>query len=499
VEAVHPSYQVWSYKCLLEDFNETIYKDLIKLFPCAYLHNYKEDNIINNVFYSEYISKAPIFLKSDASKLRDFIKQHIKYGDSRNIIYRIDSGKIKPSKNLSDELNSMLSGNEEFIMIDSQKVIYETILEASKNIDKEDKQTIIVSGGPGTGKSVLAINLLVKLINERLVVKYITRNSAPREVYEVKLTGSFKKSHISNLFGGSGSFHSSESNEYSCLIIDEAHRLNEKSGMFSNLGENQIKEIINASQLSVFFIDEDQKVTLKDIGDIEEIEKWARYFKSNILKLELDSQFRCNGSEGYISWLDNIMQIRDTARVNLKDIDYDFKVIDSPEELHKIIRKKNKDKNKSRLVAGYCWDWVSKKNPELRDIVINNFSAKWNLDSDGQSWIIKPNSVNEVGCIHTCQGLEVDYVGVIIGEDLVIRNGIAKTYPEKRAKTDRSISGWKKLVKEDRALTLKKLDSIIKNTYRVLMTRGQKGCYIYCVDKETHYYFKKLISNTLES
>ena len=194
VEAVHPSYQVWSYKCLLEDFNETIYKDLIKLFPCAYLHNYKEDNIINNVFYSEYISKAPIFLKSDASKLRDFIKQHIKYGDSRNIIYRIDSGKIKPSKNLSDELNSMLSGNEEFIMIDSQKVIYETILEASKNIDKEDKQTIIVSGGPGTGKSVLAINLLVKLINERLVVKYITRNSAPREVYEVKLTGSFKKS-----------------------------------------------------------------------------------------------------------------------------------------------------------------------------------------------------------------------------------------------------------------------------------------------------------------
>lgn len=497
-ETLHPSYQAWSYKRLLEDFNQTVQEEKIQLYPCAYLHNYEQDNVITNVFYNEYIEKAPLFLKKDALKLREFIKANVKYGDKNRIMYRIDHGKIKPSKNLADQLLSMLQGNEEFVMIDDQKVVYETAIKYAQEASEKDKRVMIVEGGPGTGKSVVAINLLVGLTNRGLVVHYVTRNSAPRLVYEAMLTGSFKKSHISNMFNGSGSYYSVEANSSGCLIVDEAHRLNEKSGMY-NRGENQIKEIINASKFSVFFIDEDQKVTLKDIGDKEEIRRWAKQLNATVTELKLESQFRCNGSDGYLPWLDNTLQIKETANATLYPSDYDFRIVDSPAELHNIIREKNRERNKARLVAGYCWKWVSKKNSQLKDIVIDSYKATWNLETDGQAWIIKPDSVSEVGCIHTCQGLELDYVGVIVGPDLTARNGKIITQPKERASTDRSIYTWKSLIKKEPEVTKERLDAMIKNTYRTLMTRGQKGCYVYFIDDETRQYFEQCMGTAVIS
>jgi DUF2075 family protein len=297
------------------------------------------------------------------------------------------------------------------------------------------------------------------------------------------------------MFTGSGSYINCPPDTFDALIVDEAHRLNAKSGMMKNLGENQIKEIIEASKASIFFIDEDQKVTWHDIGTKDEIEGWAKRIGANVQHLKLESQFRCNGSDGYLSWLDNTLQIKETANGSLAGIKYDFKVVDSPNELRDIIFEKNKIKNKARLVAGYCWDWVSKGDKNLKDIKIaeENFAMKWNLASDGNTWIIAPDSVNEVGCIHTCQGLEVDYVGVIVGDDMVVRNGEVVTNPEKRAKTDASLKGYKKYLKENPKLAMAKADAIIKNTYRTLMTRGMKGCYVYSVDKETEKFFKSRI------
>lgn len=492
-ETAHPSYQAWSYKCLLEDYNQTVQEEGIKLVPCAYLHNYEQDDVITNDFYSAYTSQAPVFLKSDAIKLREFIKLHVKYGDTDQVMYRIDHGKIKPSKNLADQLTSMLQGNDEFVLIDDQKVAYETALKLATESSDKNKHVFIVEGGPGTGKSVLAINLLVELTKRELVAQYVTRNSAPREVYQAKLTGAFTKSRISNMFSGSGSFHSMADNTYDCLIVDEAHRLNEKSGMFSHLGVNQVKEIIAASKFSVFFVDEDQKVTLKDIGDKNELRFWAKRAGATITELTLESQFRCNGSDGYLAWLDNTLQIRDTVNKTLDDIDYDFRIMDSPQELHDLIIEKNKDKNKARLLAGYCWKWISKKDPTLKDIVIGDYGATWNLEEDGQGWIIKPDSASEVGCVHTSQGLEVDYVGVIIGPDLIVRDGEVVTDVSKRASSDKSVQGWKKMMLENPKETESRLDAIIKNTYRTLMTRGQKGCYVYFTDLETRKYFTQKI------
>lgn len=499
-EMTHPSYQAWTYAALLEGFNETVQTENIRLQPCAYLHNCISDNEINDPFYDVYTSKAPAFLKKDSQKLTDFIKKYVKYGDTGGIMYRIDKGRIRPSKNLADKLVSLLKGNQEFLMIDDQKVVYETALALSVESTKTNKNVLIVEGGPGTGKSVVAVNLLVALTNKRLVAQYVTKNAAPRAVYVSKLTGSFTRSHIDNLFQGSGSHTETEANAFDALIVDEAHRLNEKSGMFQNLGENQIKELISSAKFSVFFIDEDQKVTFKDIGEKEAIKGWARRLGANVHELELQSQFRCNGSDGYLAWIDNAMQIRETANETLRGVKYDFKVFDTPNELRDAIYSKNKINNKARLVAGYCWNWISKNDEQKKDIVIqeHNFAMRWNLASDGSLWILRPESVSEVGCIHTCQGLETDYIGVIIGPDFVIRNGIAVTSPEKRAKSDASIKGYKKLLKQNAEHAKRKADAIIKNTYRTLMTRGMKGCYLYCTDDETNAWFKQLMGRDSE-
>lgn len=494
-ETSHPSYQAWSYAAMLQDFSETVQEEPVALSPCAYLHNYEEDTVIKNEFYSEYLEKAPVFLKRDKQKLREFIKQFVKKGDDGTIMYRIDQGRIRPSKQLADSLTNMLAGKEEFILVDEQKLVYETALYLSEIADKEGKQVMIVEGGPGTGKSVVAINLLVELTNREKLTQYVSKNAAPRKVFEIKLSGSLTQSRINSLFKGSGSYIDTKQNQFDALIIDEAHRLNEKSGIFSNLGANQVKEIINASKCSIFLIDENQQVTLKDIGSKDEIKKWASRAGAAIHEYELPSQFRCNGSDGYLAFIDHLLQIRDTANYDLSDLNFDFQLMDSPVELFETIKEKNNVDNKSRLVAGYCWDWKSKFNPNAMDIVIPefNFSKQWNLTQDGPAWITQPESINQIGCIHTCQGLEANYIGVIIGPDLIVRNGEVLVDPSKRSKKDHSIKGYKSILAKNPEMAKEKIKLLIKNTYRTLLTRGMKGCYVYCTDEETATYFKSFL------
>ena len=494
-EVTHPSYQAWSYARLIDDFNQDVSEKNVGLHPCAFLHNYdlNENDPICSEQYKDYINAAPMFGSHDFEKLREFIKRFVTEGDNKEGLYIIENGKIKPSKMLQDSFSSVLKGNKEFTLIEDQKIISEEAIRIGVNTHiHNEKNVLIVEGGPGTGKSVLAINLLKKFLNRSFNSFYITKNSAPREVFKAKLKIE-KMSGLNNLFKGSGCFYDCKSNSFDVLIVDEAHRLNKKSGLFSNLGENQIKEIINASRFSIFFIDENQKVTLKDNGSIDEIKKYAKYYNAGIYKMELKSQFRCDGSNGYISWLDRVLEIRDTANFEI-DNKYDFKVFDDPNELRSEIIKLNKKNNKSRLVAGYCWNWISsgKNKSDIYDITIPeyNFGMSWNL-GNSQTWAIDKDSVNEIGCIHTCQGLEFDYVGVIIGNDLRYENGHIVTDYTKRAKTDQSIKGINKIAKEDGQEVANKIaDNIIKNTYRTLMTRGMKGCYVFCTDKKLKEYLK---------
>ena len=499
---VHPSYQAWSYAEMIKDYNEYAQIADIKLWPCAYLHNYlrEEDDPLDDEIYKDYLNDAPAFTKGDVRKLRAYIKEVVKEGDNNEILYEIDNGRIKPSKSLQDAIVGMPESNPEFNLIDDQKVVFERIMELSRKCENDGKKRVLIArGGPGTGKTVIAINLLARLTQEGVFAQYCSKNSAPRLVYAKKLKGHRTKSSIDNMFKGSGSYVDAPKDAVGAILADEAHRLNEKSGLYGNQGVNQIHEIIRAARLSVFFIDESQRVTVKDIGSVDEIKHWATFNNAEVFEDELSSQFRCNGSDGYLAWLDDVLEIRETANYNLEAPNYEFMVFDSPEEMRNRVVERNQSSNKARILAGYCWNWpkAGRSDTNTHEIKIGDFEISWNLDG-GESFAISPTSINEAGCIHTTQGLEFEYVGVIIGDDLRYEDGALVTDFKKRAKTDQSIKGLKKMEGDDPERAHRLADQIIKNTYRTLMTRGMKGCYVYATDKGLRDYLKNRVKSSYD-
>lgn len=473
----HPSYQAYSYCQTIKAFN--LDAEDIELSPCAYLHNLqpREAAGIWNPKYRPILDLSPSFIANQAIGLRDFIRSKIWFPDQGETIEAIDSGRIGPTKSLQEAVGEMMEGNQAFYLLDEQKVAYETILDYVERV--KGKTTIIVEGGPGTGKSVIAINLLARLIKEGKTTAYVSKNAAPRSVYAKELSGGhYTKGYVNTLFKGSGSFVDCHENAYSALLVDEAHRLGLKSGLFQNKGENQMREIIHASRVSVFFIDERQRISSKDYGSIAAIEEGAAKENSHIVKgdgLKLLSQFRCNGSDAYLSFVDSFL---DGKNAIPEDLDFDFRLYTDPCRMRKDLRLLNEADNRSRMLSGYTFDWISKaggRNAPYDIVLSGGFKARWNLGST-QTWAIDPDSFEEVGCIHTSQGLEFSYVGVIIGLDMHMDEGKLVYDPKKRAKTDQSLKGIASHGGEAAAM------GIIRNTYRTLLTRGQKGCFVYIQD-----------------
>jgi uncharacterized protein len=467
-----------------------IEKNQIDIYPTAFLHNYKRQlfHEIAAPIYQEAIELAPLFIETDYVELRQFIEKYIKVPSKKDLLFEIEHGKIKPSKMLIDALGSMLNQNEEFILLDEQKVVSEYLYHiATKKQGAAQKQVIIVEGGAGTGKSVIAIDLLGKLTTKKAFTTfYVAKSSYVKDNYYKKLTkGVPKYSYLKTLFKGSGAFIDSKSNQFNCLIVDEAHRLTERTKRsFMYYGDNQVKEIINAAQVSIFFIDPKQQIDIKDHGTIEEINKWAKHYNAVVHhdhNLKLKAQFRCNGSDEYIGWVDALLYNDSFEKTNVK-VDYDIQVFDDLVEMKNAIKEKNEN-NKARMISGDVFPWISRTDKDKIDIIIGDFSAQWNKT---KAFASDPKSVDEVGCIHTTQGMEFEYVGLIIGNDLIYRDGkIATDYTKHPDGANEFKRPYQRKVNpSDSEL----IDRLIRNTYRVLMTRGQQGCYIYCMNRNLAEY-----------
>ncbi len=484
----HPSYQAYSYKSLIRNYCAADEIDEDNLNPCAYLHNMPDSYraVLEDELYAPWIEEAPVFLKDDVANLRSFIEQYITAKSSDDqLLYKIDFGRIKPTKALQDAIDSMLCGNEEFKMIDEQAVAYDFIMKAIKRAqDDNKKHVLIIEGGPGTGKSVLAINVLADCIRKLgLNAAYITKNSAPRNCFKDILAGGDAKKAI-NLNLAIRSPHTLPGipvNGIDVGIFDEAHRMQMKPYMYK--GNDMLEDAIRASRVSIFFVDDDQRITVNDCYSSALIQDYARRLGAEIeteKPFVLESQFRCNGSDGYIAFLDNLLEIKPTANVDFDLQGFDLKVFNSPQEMKDALFAADNGNNKSRMCAGYCYDWDVKHKRDEWDIKIGDFKAKWNLENDS-IFAVNPNSFNEIGCIHTVQGMEFDYVGVIIGKDLTYENGHVKANQYAVSKDDRT-SGIRSC--KDKELA----ERLIKNTYKVLMTRGQKGCYVFCEDDALREY-----------
>lgn len=489
----HPSYQAYSYKCLILDYcdDEHVNKNTVK--PCAYLHNLSESyrQVIEDSLYSEWTTEAPVFLQQDVLKMRNFIKQYIKLkANDGSLLYKIEEGRLRPTKSLQDALDSMLCGNEEFHMIDEQVVAYDKIMKAIKESKGDNKKhVIIITGGPGTGKSVLAINVLAKcIIDLKLNASYITKNMAPRKCYATLLAkGNAKKminlqKAIQSPFG----LPNVPVDGLDVGIFDEAHRMQKKPYMYP--GFDMLEDAIKAAKVSVFFVDDDQRITINDKYDVDTIVRYGMRLGAVVHKpYELVSQFRCDGSDGYISFLNNLLEIKQTANTTFEFNKLKVKIFDNPNELRDELRELNKINNKSRMIAGYCYDWNVKNKRGEWDIELPyGFKAKWNLEKDDH-WAVNPDSFEEVGCIHTCQGMEFDYVGVFIGKDLYYDGEHVRTNRNAISKDDKT-SGIRKSICSD-----EEADALIRRTYKVLLSRGLKGCFIYCEDEALSNYIKSFV------
>ena len=489
----HPSYQAESYNRMLGLMNEGIYANNITGHPCVYLHNYNKNNPepLLDKRYEEGVKQAPIYFIDDYRKLQEYLRKMVGAGKGMDILYEMEHGRIRPSKALVDCVDSLYSGNDEFVLLDEQVVAFQTICKELASL--KTKKTIIVKGGPGTGKSVISFKVLHELIDRRLNAKFVAPNEAFREVMIKKLVASKvdKAKNIKPLFGGSSTFYGVPANAYDVLVVDEAHRLKGK-GAFMYRGENQIQDIIHASRVNVFFVDDAQKVTPVDIGSVEEIRKAAEIEKSEVVELELKAQFRCSGAEGFVNWVTHTLQIEDTANYEgWDDENYEFKIFDDPNEMMKVIRQKNVEtNNNARVVAGFAWNWSEEQNAEIEDVSIpeKEFHMPWNARNQRALYAVKEDSVNQVGCIHTVQGLEFDYVGVIIGNDLKFNIETHSLYTEYDEYKDGS---GKKGLKGQQA----RLTQYVKQIYKVLMSRGRYGCYVYCRDENLGNYFKTRLKN----
>lgn len=489
----HPSVQALHYAETIRYFDEFAYQNGVDLEACSYLHNLLYGGIIQDPVRFPVVIEAPAFISGDAKKVTDFIHKYITKPDP-NLLYEIDGSRIVPSKAFSEMLASALKGNP-MMTCDREQYysITRVVEEVNDSIHTGQKKTIIIKGGPGTGKSVVAVNILGKLIhpddgNPRAKACYLTANFTPRTVMsEDLIQNDYKKVAIKDLFKSTGMLKSVGANEYDCILVDEAHRLQSwKFGTGVKRDVNFLQKIIESSLVNVFFIDVDQKIGAEDYVTIDKIRNFAHLLGSEVIEgvnLSLTSQFRCSGGTDYISFLNDFLGYR-PGLTKYHPGKYEFKVCKTPKELVEIIKKKQeKYGTGARLMAGYTHTWLSEDDPTKIDFDYGpDCLLSWNLKSI-HSFANDASQLDRVGCIHTVQGVDLQYAGVIIGKDLTYREGKLCFNKEENCDPKTRI----RTSPDDKA------ELYIRNTYKVLLTRGIQGTFVYCEDQALNDYLQSRI------
>lgn len=409
------------------------------------------------------------------------MSEKLQGGNGIEVLNRIENSKYRPSKKLMDHVGNIIRHNSEYILLDEQLIVYDKVLSCAKTgFHNKQKVVIIIKGGPGTGKSVIAINLMADLLLMGYNAHYATGSKAFTETLSY-IIGRRRAPHFKYF----NSYGQAEYNAIDVLLADESHRIRISSNSQytkKDLRTNnpQIEELINASKVSVFFIDDNQIVRPNEIGSVEYIKDYANKNNCKIYEYELDAQFRCNGSDAFVNWINNTLCVKRTANIIWeRHEEFDFKIFNSPFELEKAIKEKVREGFIGRVTAGYCWHYSDPDHNGnlVDDVEIGEYKRPWNAKSEARRlapgipkaihWAYDSNGINQIGCIYTAQGFEFDYVGVIFGKDLYY-NPDTGTWEGKKEFSHDSV------VKRGRNY----LD-LVKNTYRVLLSRGMKGCYVF--------------------
>ena len=493
-ETMHPSFQSFNYCDLLNLFYKEVNEKRINVFPCSYLHNYEEKNppVLNDKRFNKILELSPMFLKADNEKLLNFIKRYIKKPDNKEIFEILNNSEICPTTDLQKNVKKIFLDSGNFKLFGNQNIAFNAILSAIKNaIVTGEKKVFIIQGGPGTGKSIVALKLMATIIHDmKRLAFYVTQTSAPRGTLEREVHKSVDpndpRGHAtSELIEYAGNWVTKERkpNELDCVIVDESHRLKTSTQGAIIKNTSIIKEIIKSSKVSVFFVDDNQTVAYTDVGTIENITNSCLEITGEkpVMKEEynLVSQFRCNGSSGYIAFIEHVLY---GTPYPDEELTFDYEPVfcnESPLEMVLAIKEKQQKGFKARYLAGYCYDY--KNNVGF----VTPLGKPWNFDV--KRWASDPNANDQVGCVYSSQGMEFDYTGVVIGNDMRYENGKVVFDCEKHSTDDHTYMNkdFRRTVDN-----IKKANRYIRNAYNVLLTRGMKGCYIYCENKELGKYLE---------
>ncbi|MDQ6924619.1 MAG: DUF2075 domain-containing protein, partial [Candidatus Eremiobacteraeota bacterium] len=466
------------------------------LTPCAWLHNMHPGaaGVLRSTEFKTVLKQAPLFVSDDVDRFGEFINARVGAGNGVTVMDEALHARLAPSRKLLQYTAKLVAGEPTYRLIDDQLVAYNAVLSLVRKSQrkKTDKAIVIVNGGPGTGKSVIALNLLGTLSRMGVNVQHATGSKAFTENIW-RILGSRSRAQVKYFHN----YGERETDSVDVLLADESHRIRANSNSrytpaARRSDRSQIDELIDASKISVFFIDDHQAVRPGEVGSTALIREAAIRYGARCNEIDLRTQFRCAGSDEYIDWVDQLLEIRKTGVNVLGDVGFDFRMVPNPDALDALIRDRLRENFSARLTAGFCWPWSEPdKNGELVDDVrVGSFHRPWNAKATAGKlrkgipkssfWASDPAGVEQIGCVYTAQGFEFDYAGVIWGEDLVIRDG-----------------QWVGQAAASRDTTVKRAGAqftdCVKNTYRVLLTRGIRGCYVHVIDAETREFVQSRV------
>jgi len=497
----HPVLQVRDYCDYMLDFTAVLADAPSSLAGAVYLHNATDDGVAD-LFRLPGDRLGSVFTGQRRGEFQEFLRSRFAVGQSgASYADALLSSRIAPSKQLLAVAADEVQRREMFVLLDEQRDAYNYVLHAvGRARQANEKTTVIISGGPGSGKSVIALSLLGELSRQGRTVIHATGSRS--FTHTLRKVAGARAPRVKKMFQYFNSFMAAEPNSLEVLILDEAHRIRETSvnrwtKAEYRSGRPQIDELIAAARVPVFLLDEFQVVRPGELGTVEDIEKNAHARGIRVEKINLDAQFRCGGSEEYLLWVQRLLGLTPGGPIPwIGDPHFDVEVVESPEEMEASLQTRIEDGYSGRIAAGYCWPWSNptRDGTLVRDVQIGAWSRPWNLKGDrsvggapaAALWATDPAGFDQVGCVYTAQGFEYDYAGVIFGPDLVWRDGGWVMVRSANKDPD-----FRNRIKVDDS----QADRLIRNVYKVLLTRGMRGVAIHSVDPQTNAQLGALASH----
>ncbi|ROS32026.1 hypothetical protein EDD35_7768 [Amycolatopsis thermoflava] len=507
---LHPAEQVRRYCRYLLDFTPSLARRPGSVKGAAYMHNalrtpeWNLDEFDYDDFGQLYTQDQLGDLVTDLTALLDPDPRST--GAAVAAARELVEASQAPARTLLKTAAESFAGRRDFVLLDEQKVAYDLVLQAVEKAERRQpseqwqKTVVLVRGGPGSGKSAIAISLLTALARRRKRALHATGSKAFTETLRRYVAdGSDRAEGVFKYFNN---FDNVAPNTLDVLICDEAHRVRDNDHVparWRDRNPPQVATLIDVAKVPVFLLDENQAVRPGEAQTVQRIAEVAAAKGCRVERVDLDGQFRCGGSPYYDEWVMRLLGFLEGGPIrwtDLADGAEDEYVVDSapsPDALERwLCRQAENFGGTARIAAGFCWDWhppirSNGKSTLVDDVVIGGWRRPWNVMQGHQVDGVPsasyrasdPAGFGQIGCIYTAQGFEYDWAGVIFGSDLVIRDGRWRAQPEKSR--DKAVNRTPAAV----------FGRLVRNTYKVLMTRGMQGVCLYSVDPETNDFLRE--------